>query len=278
MAVYIEYAFLENFLFDFALLTLAFLLCRTKIVWWKIVISSILGGIFAIAYPLLALPEVLLFILKIGVGFLLCLIPFPHIKNKKDGGRYALNVGVFFFLTFLYGGALTALFSAIFPQKTPVFWVALGFAVLSYLSIIIIRKVYQKRTVFQYIYPCEILYGKRVVAVLGYLDSGNLASKNGLSVCFLSPDVFYDIFVNEQCNEREKSMGQVCDEMVISTMAGERKIKLFSARLEVEISPTEKIKTQVYFCPSKNMINREYKLLLNARIFNGLNSQKTQET
>lgn len=266
MTVYFEYVFIENFCLDFTLLTLSFLLCKTKITWWKMVISAILGAGFALVYPLLLLPEILLIFLKIAVGFLLCLLPFPRIKNKKEWGKYALNAGVFFAVTFFYGGALTAFFSAIFPQKTPVFWVAIGFAVLSVCTVIITQKLYEKRKIFRWIYPCKISYLQRTVAALGYLDSGNLASKNGVPVCFLSPDLFYDIFGEEILLFNGKGGEQVCDEMVISTVSGDRKTRLILARLEVGISRREKVETEAYFAPSTNMINREYKLLLNAGI------------
>ena len=273
MVVYIEYAFLENTLFDFALLSLSFLLCKTKTAWWKILISACIGGVFAVVFPLILLPNALLIFLKIAVGFLLCLLAFPRIKNRKEWGRYALNVGVFFFLTFVYGGALTALFSAIFPQKTPIFLVVLGFALLSLLTLVLVKKLYQKRKLFQGIYSCEILYKQRVFALLGYLDSGNLASKNGLPVCFLSPAVFYDIFGEEILfqteEEKDEDGGQVRDEMVIATMSGERKVQLFRARIKVKIPSMESREIEVYFTPSKHMLNREYQVLLNVGIIKG---------
>ena len=272
MVVYIEYAFLENTLFDFVLLSLSFLLCKTKTVWWKTIISACVGGVFAVIFPLILLPNVLLIFLKIAVGFLLCLLAFPRIKNKKEWGGYALNVGVFFFLTFLYGGALTALFSAVFPQKTPIFLVALGFALLSLLTLLLFKKLYQKRKVFQGIYPCEIRYKQRNFALLGYLDSGNLASKNGLPVCFLSPDIFYDIFGEEILFDGAQNgidRGQVRDEMVITTMSGERRVQLFRARINVQIPPMESREVEVYFTPSKHILKREYQVLLNVGIIKG---------
>lgn len=270
MTVYFEYVLIENFCLDFALLALAFSFCKTKITWWKMVISGGVGGVFALLYPLLILPEFLLIFLKIAVGFLLCFISFPRIKNRKDAGKYLLNAGVFFALTFLYGGALTALFSAIFPKKVPAFLVVIGFAFLSLFSLLLIKKLYQKRALFQHIYRCEIFYNQKTAQVLGYQDSGNLASKNGLPVCFLSPDVFYVLwgeeFLCEQIKKTEKCTGQVCDEMVISTMSGEKKVRLYKGDLEVCVSSQKRIRAQVYFVPSTNMINREYKLLLNAGI------------
>ncbi len=270
MIVYVEYAFLENTLFDFALLCMAALLCNVKITWWKTLLSAGLGGVFAVLFPLLALPNFLLLFLKIAVGFLLCLAAFPRLKTKKDGGRYALNVALFFILTFLYGGALTALFSNLFHGKIPVFIVVTGFAFFSLLLLLLARKFREKRAVYRHIYDCAILYKQRVTAVLGYMDSGNLASKNGVPVCFLSADVFYDIWGEELAfatlSKNGEDVGQVCDEMQISTMSGEKRIKLFLAVIEICLPSGEKVQKQVYFSPSANMINREYKLLLNAAV------------
>ena len=153
------------------------------------------------------------------------------------------------------------------------FLVVLGFAVLSALTLILIRRLYEKRRVFQHIYTCEIRYKQRALSLLGYMDSGNLASKNGLPVCFLSPDVFYELFGEEILYENglknQECGGQVCYEMVITTMSGERKVRLFRAELSLQISSAEIRKTEVYFTPSKHIINREYQLLLNASIIKG---------
>ena len=61
----------------------------------------------------------------------------------------------------------------------------------------------------------------------------------------------------------EKGAGQVCDEMIISTVSGAKKIQLYLGEIEME-----NIKKSVYFSPSPNMLSKEYKILINARIFN----------
>lgn len=229
-------------------------------------LSGMLGAGFALVYPLLLLPQILLIFLKIAVGFLLCLLPFPRLKTKKDLKKFALNAGIFFALTFLYGGALTALFSALFPQKTPVFWVVIGFAVLSVCTFLLVQKIYEKRKLFQHIYACEIIYNQKITKTLGFRDSGNLASKNGVPVCFVSPDIFYDVFGEEILFQKPIDGGQVFDEMVFTTMSGEKKARIYMAKLRVEISGKEKVEINAYFCLSANMLNREYKVLLNAGI------------
>ena len=86
-----------------------------------------------------------------------------------------------------------------------------------------------------------------------------MASKDGLPVCFLVPDVFYDIFGEEMlfCE------GQVCDEIKIKTMSGERFVRVKQGEIEVKLGE-KTLKKQVYFALAANMIGREYQILLSA--------------
>ena len=258
MTVYIEYAFLENFFFDGVLLSLALISVKAPLKWWRIVCSATLGGAFALAYPFLRLPSALLFLLKFSVGFLLCLIAFGGVKTKKQAGKYALSVTFFFAFSFAFGGALLGV-SGKFTSHKP-FWVTLGFVVLAVLALVFIKKLYQRRSVYAFIYECMVKNGEKSIRTTGFYDSGNLATKNGLPVCFLSPDLIYDLFSEEIL---EKS-GQVCAEMSISTLGGRKTTPLY--RGKIQINGGEK---EVYFAVSTNMISREYKILLNAGIFEG---------
>ena len=53
MEIYVEYAFLENFLFDYVLLRLAFYAAKIKVKKKKLVLSAACGGVFALLFPLL---------------------------------------------------------------------------------------------------------------------------------------------------------------------------------------------------------------------------------
>lgn len=263
MVVYVEYAFLENFLFDGALLCLALVASKTPLKRWRVVFAAACGGFFALVYPLLTLPNFTALSLKIAVGFLLCFIAFGRVKTKKEWGRYALSCLLFFFLTFAFGGALLAAQTALGLSALSQTGITLGFSVLCVFASFLIAKIYQKRRLHTYIYPCRVFANGKEKELNGYFDSGNLASKNGAPVCFLSPDIFYEIFGVEIlfCG------GQVCDEMQIATMSGEKKIPLLKGEIEVKLSAYERVKKQVYFAQGANMIGREYQILLNAQIF-----------
>ena len=255
MNVYIEYAFAENFLLDGVLLWLSLRIARCKIVKGKLCLAACAGGAFALLFPLLVLPVFFSYLLKFAVGFLLCIIAFPRLKTKNEWGRYALSSACFFFLTFFFGGALTALF----PKISPLIF-AVGFVILSLSILLFTKKMSKRNALFKNVYTCSIAYKQRRVEILGLYDSGNGAEKNGMGVCFLSPEIAFELFEEEIL----KRGGQVRDEIEIQTLGGEKKLPLFQGEIEIK---EKNVKKTVYFALSKNMLCREYKVLLFSRIF-----------
>ncbi len=260
MTVYIEYAFLENFLFDGVLLALALYAAGAPFSWGRLLFSALCGGAFALIFPLLRLPSLLLYFLKFAVGLLLPLLAYGRIKNKKEWGRYAFTAVFFLVITFFVGGALTALFTQLLP-KIPTFAVAFGFCALAAAALFLIREFRKKRELNAFLYDCRIEYGEKSFWVRGFLDSGNTATKDCLPVCFLSPEYVYELFGEEIL----KGGGQVCDEMCISTLGGEKRLPLYKGDLTVKGQE----KRVVYFAPAANMITREYELLLHGGIIKG---------
>ena len=261
MVVYVEYAFLQNFLLDGVLLSLAILLTKRKYVFYKVLLSSAVGGVFALLYPLLALPQFLLYLLKTSVGALLVLLAFGRIKSKKEWGRYALTAFLFFALTFAFGGALTSAAESFSLQKLPAHAVFIGFAFLSIGFLFVIRALRKSKKTQANLYTCALEYGGKRVRIIGFYDSGNLASKNGVPVCFVSPDVFYDLYGEEWLNG-----GQVCDEICFTTLAGEKKSRIAAAKLYVRRAGKWQTK-EVYLSPSRHILSRDYKILLQSELF-----------
>lgn len=249
MEIYIEYAFLENFIYDFILLCLSFIATKTKPRWGRTVFSAFLGGTFALLFPLMGIYGFFSVLLKISVGALLCMVAFGRLKTKKEWGRYALTTIFFFCFSFGFGGTLLGVYGVL-PQKIPSIAVFFGFLLLSVGAIWLIFRLYAQKKAFEGVYPCMITVERRKIRADGFFDSGNIAQKNGIPVCFISLDLFYEIF---------KWEGQVCDEMQIHTLSGEKTVRLYAGEIEVQ-----KRKMQVYFTPSKNMIGRNYKILLNS--------------
>ena len=263
MEIYIEYALAENFCLDAMLLWLALKAGRQKISPVRLIVAAGIGAAFAVAFPLLDLGKTFAYILKFSVGILLCLIA---VKGKGIG-RYALTAVLFFGFSFALGGGLLAVYSAFsvdyrigngyVTERAPVGLVIAGCFFFAVATISLAKRIYRRRTLFRFIYPCKITLGERTVKAEGFLDSGNRASERGIPVCFLSADLAYDLL-------GEKAM---TEEMTIMTMGGESKIKIFLAdRLEIYCADKPNIIDKVYFSPSGNIRAREYKIVLNAAV------------
>ena len=265
MEVYIEYAFLQNFIIDGLLLYLALNLSRQPVCVKGILLSAFLGAVFALLFPLLSLSAFAGFLLKFSFGFLLCRLVTPA---KKHGGRYALSCVFFFGLTFLFGGALIALYqilpleyslqSGYIVEQIPLSLLLCGIIVLTILVIKWGKKLYFDRKIRRFYYSCQLFSENSQISAIGFLDSGNLASFNGLPVCFLSPELTLELI----------DAGQVFDEMQISTLNGRNKIKIFKGKqIKIYLNKDEHIVKKAYFSPSPTLKNREYQVLLSPLLF-----------
>ncbi len=258
MVVYIEYAFLENFLYDGVLLILALIAAKVRLRWIFLLFSACLGGIFALVFPWMRLTAWLDIPLKLAVGCLLCLLAHGRVKTKKEWGRYALTCILFFGLSFAFGGTLIACSGGNALQKVPAIAVFLGFAIMASITLLLCKKLYKKRALHAFIYDCEIVYQGRCIRLLGFYDSGNTAKKNGKPVCFVASDVFYELWGEAVLSENPK------EEIVIVTMSGEKRLFLYCGQLRVKRNGEWIEKKEVYFARGGNMVSREYQMLLNA--------------
>ena len=267
MTIYVEYALIENFLIDGMLLYLSLCGAKANFKWKKLLFSAFVGAIFALLVPLLSLPDFLSYLLKFLMGFLLCLLAFPPLKNKNDVGRYAISLALFFLLSFAFAGSIFALYgnfsfseNAYQTAQTPASIVLFGAIAFLAFCVQLAKKFYKKQAIFQRVYDCAILYGKRRVAILGFFDSGNLATKKGTPVCFLSPEIAFDIWESELLSPH--------GEITVQTLGGEKTLPIFLGDLEIKNGKTLVLKKGVYFAPSAHIVSREYKMLLQANIFN----------
>ncbi len=264
MTVYIEYAFLENFLLDGALLWLSARAARVSVRWLWLTVGAAVGGSFAVAYPLMRLPSWLGTLLKIAVGLLMPMLVLGKVKTKREWRSYALCATLFFALAFAFGGALFGGMQSFSLARLPSAAIACGFFILAGVTLLLTEKLYKRRAIFKYIYECSLSYGGKTVRLRGFLDSGNRATSGGIPVCFLSAEIFYEL-VGYEIVFGSKGEGQVCDEMQICTMAGVRKLPLYKGLLQVK-AEKKRVEKEVYFAAATNMLSREYKILLNGDI------------
>ena len=270
MEVYIEYAFLENFALDWALTFLAFKLSRAPTTVRRLLLSAFWGGVFAILYPFLDIIPALKplgLIGKVGFPFLACLVGTGYGKCKKHRGRYALCVASYYALSFLFAGGMYA-FCSVFgidyavgagvyanvPMGT-IFACAVG---LGWGAVAFSNAIYKRRKMAKLVYPCELRKGEKRLRLEGYLDSGNLAQKRGIPICFLRAEVFFELFGVD-------AFGEGDDELFVTTVAGEKKIKLFLLdELWIYSGKQKNIVNKPYCAVSPALQGKEYGALLGA--------------
>ncbi len=219
------------------------------------------GASFAVLFPLLKLPAFLGGALKTSVGLLL-----PLLASAGRGGgrkkRTPLVVVAFFAFTFTFAGALLFGESGVFGERLPPHAVGILFLAFLCVGARSIERLYRRRAVARNIYPCVVRIGEKQAKTDGFWDSGNLATKEGVPVCFLSADILYDLCGDSLIFPKER--GQVCDEMQICTQSGEKTIPVYRGQVRVETGG-ESSWREVYFARATNMIQREYKLILHSR-------------
>lgn len=257
---------------DCALLALSLHAAKAPFSIKNLLLSSLFGALFALLFPLLSLSAFWGFSLKICAGFLMCFLVFPHLKSKKHRSMYAFVCFFFFCFSFAFAGACFALFSQnLWENSTQQIPFSIVFSLFVFLCLCAkkaVAKLYQKKRVFQHIYNCAIPCNKRLVAVLGFLDSGNKATKNNLPVCFISPLIAYELWqenILQNGKKNEKRTEQVCNELTIHTVSGEKTFQLQLGELHIEHNNVW-IKKQVYFAISPHIISQTYDLLLSANI------------
>ncbi len=204
MVVYVEYAFLENFLVDFALLYLALLVARCKIGKIRLICAACVGACEAIVFPLFSLPVALAYLVKLVGGVILVLI-------AVSGGRaktYAVASLAFFFFTFAFGGLLTAAYSffdapyvegnGYLIEGAPVGLILGGVGVFFIVCAWLVKAGYKFVKLQQKTVDCTLVHGGRQVKWKGLIDSGNLLSYHGAPVSVLSPVAALALFSGEK--------------------------------------------------------------------------------
>ena len=233
MQVYIELALVENFCMDFTLLYCAKLVSKNPAHVMRIIISSVLGACFAVAFPLFNLKGVWAVCVKIISGLIIC---FLSGKFKSFKAYFKLTA-VFLAFTFVLGGALIAVFAlagleysnggGYILSSVPI-GIPLFFALV---LIILARKLGArlKKTDKSQV-SCKIYSGEKFIELSGFFDSGNCVSHMGRPVSVIPLTSALKIVDESRIKESVK----------IHTVAGSKKLKIFTAD-KIEINSGEKI-------------------------------------
>ena len=197
--VYADLLFLVNFSMDYLCAYLATVLLRRRAVPWRLLLSSVLGGVYAVAALFLPLTRFAAFALDLGVCVVMCAVLFWG--RRVPFRFFAAACAVFVGVSMAMGGMMTALFNLLNRMGLPPD--ALGaesedddlsawlFALLAGISALAgvrgSRLLHHSAT--RRFARLAVTVGGKTVELQALLDSGNLCRDpiSGRPVIFIDP-------------------------------------------------------------------------------------------
>lgn len=166
MVIVIEFTLAINIFLNLLILKMVSFVLRKKT--RLSILSSIIGGIFALIEPLWSLSPLLKVCLMICVSFIMILISFKY-YNLKD---FLLTLTLFLLSTFLFGGGCLAVEQTF--GSFPFFVVAIIGLFLFAVVGLITKVVNHHRRMKKFTFNLTFIDGDKVIKEEGYLDSGNV--------------------------------------------------------------------------------------------------------
>lgn len=181
MTVYLDVILIENLCMNYIILFATGYIMKLKIKQFQIIISSLIGGIYAITAYMNIIPVYSKLITKIILSISMVYIAY-YPKNIKLCLKELL---LFYLVSFVFGGCAFALLYIIKPQdilmkngvyigtypiKVAIIGALLGF-ILTYLAFKLIKNRITKKSVF---YEIIIFFKGKTVEATAMLDTGNL--------------------------------------------------------------------------------------------------------
>lgn len=181
MTIYIDIVLLENLVINYILILSTAIISKTKINYISILISSIVGSLYAVINYMAKIDSFLNFFIKIIISVIMIMISFPNIKFRK----IIKNIMYFYLVSFTFGGiSFMLLFlvnpenvilknnhlSGTYPIKIAVMGGILGFVVINIISKMIVNRITQKSMICE----IEIFYKGKNKKIKTMIDTGNL--------------------------------------------------------------------------------------------------------
>lgn len=181
MTVYLDVILIENLCMNYIILFATGYIMKLKIKQFQIIISSLIGGIYAVTAYMNIIPVYSKLITKIILSISMVYIAY-YPKNIKLCLKELL---LFYLVSFVFGGCAFALLYIIKPQdilmkngvyigtypiKVAIIGALLGF-ILTYLAFKLIKNRITKKSVF---YEITIFFKGKTVEATAMLDTGNL--------------------------------------------------------------------------------------------------------
>ena len=193
MEIYVEYVILDNFIIDFCIIYAVLKTLGIKIIKWRVLLTCFVGTAFALILPLITLPDIIAFLLKLTLSFALVFI-YAKYNSKR---QFIYSLLLFYAYTFVMGGAcigILYLYSADFSLSSSINYnsiLPLGLIIFIifgyvYLILLITRFFKKRKDVVNFLYDAEIFYKGKNQKIKAFLYSGNRLYYKGLPVVVIN--------------------------------------------------------------------------------------------
>lgn len=216
MTVYLDVVLLENLCMNYIILFATGYLMKIKMKQLKLILSSLLGGIYAVVAYLEILPIYSSFGMKIILSIIMVYIAF-HAKGIKSLCKQLI---IFYLTSFAFGGCAFALLYFVRPQdilmrngvyvgtyplKIALLGGIIGFIVV-HISFKTVKTKLRKKDI---IYLVKIKIGEKILEVKAMLDTGNMLKDpiSGMPVIVIEKSKLYSLLPNKLLDNIEKMIG-----------------------------------------------------------------------
>lgn len=176
MVIYLDILIFLNFIINYCFMKLIYLLFNEKTNKIRIILSSLVSISLLFAF---FFNSIVYSVVKVFGGIILIIISFKY-SNKK---RFAIMISLYYLLQFSFIGVLN-----IFNIK--------GCSIFVFLLLIcLLVLIYSKKSVIynnNKTYKILIRLNNEIINLDGYLDTGNMASFNGIPIVFLEEKYFHN--------------------------------------------------------------------------------------
>lgn len=235
--VYADVLIAINFSMDFVALYITAKILSAKIYTHRILISAIIGSFYSLTDFLIKWPVPFLSVLvNIIVSYLMCLIAY-----RSDYKRNLIHTFIFYGICFLFGGAITGIYSVCGSKWDLLADTGYIYADISIMQILVISafsfvvsyilsQILKKRQITAKSAEIEITINNKTISGNAYCDSGCLAKEpiTNKDVVFIKKSL-----INEFIGDNDILSQKVCF-VPIKTLAGRDVIMgIFPKKLKV---------------------------------------------
>ena len=226
ITIYIDIIFLENLIMNSIILYATGIILKAKLKMIRVIISSVIGGIYAIITYVTGIQIYTLAILKVILAIIMVYIAF----NPNNVKKMLKQVAIFYLTSFVFGGVTLYLIYYIKPQeiliKNGIYVgeyilkvIMLG-AIIAFVIIKISLKIIKTRINAKDIY-CKIRFklNEKSIETQAMIDTGNLAKEpiTNIPVVIVESTLLEDVLPKQILNNLENilcgDLSQISDEI-----------------------------------------------------------------